>query len=348
MVVASGSNLQPQNDTIQNNARFGIWVLKGAVLRAFDLTIAGNNSAGVSLSQASSAAIEQDVTGNVITGNGGNGVSIGDLSFVEFDGTNNVSGNLTQHYVTAAYLFVDMQKRTLTYAGAGHPPLLLWGGSSDGVRAVEENGLFLGAFEFATYSSVELPLQPGHWGLLYYRWDLGNNEPIGNRVWHRPLQGGQHVRIAAHFLDRLLPVGLEDSHRPARAHTMAVQEQHDLSYLFRILPCLLDSLPAFRPDPIDGLQFRDPVFDHAQDFGSEPPDQLLGQNRPDAFDQAAAEVPLNAFNRRGRHGFHELGLELEPVLFVSNPPALGLKPLPGSYGRQRSKDCYLVPVPSDF
>jgi hypothetical protein len=86
----------------------------------------------------------------------------------------------------------------------------------------------------------------------------------------------QHVRIAPHFFDRLLPIGLEDSHCSAGAHTMAVQEQHDFSYLFRFLPCLLNSLPAFGPDPVDGLQFRDPVLDHAQDFGSEPPDELLG------------------------------------------------------------------------
>jgi hypothetical protein len=86
----------------------------------------------------------------------------------------------------------------------------------------------------------------------------------------------QHVRIAPHLLDCLLPIGLEDSHRSASAHTMAVQEQHDFSYLFRFLPCLLNSLPAFGPDPVDGLQFRDPVLDHAQDFGSEPPDELLG------------------------------------------------------------------------
>ena len=46
-------------------------------------------------------------------------------------------GKFQHHYVTAAYLFVDMQKRTLTYAGAGHPPLLLWGGSSKGVRDVD-------------------------------------------------------------------------------------------------------------------------------------------------------------------------------------------------------------------
>src|SRR5664280_1932975 len=158
----------------------------------------------------------------------------------------------------------------------------------------------------------------------------------------------QHVRIAPHLLDCLLPIGFEDSHRSAGAHTMAVQEQHDFSYLFRFLPCLLNSLPAFRTDPVDGLQFRDPVLDHAQDFSSEPPDQLLGQNRPNAFDQAAAEVTLDPFNRRRRHGFHQSGLELKSVLFVSNPPALGLQPLPGGYGRQRFKDRYLVPVPSDF
>src|SRR6516165_5945254 len=36
-------------------------------------------------------------------------------------------GKFQHHYVTAAYAFVDMAKRKLTYAGAGHPPLLMWG-----------------------------------------------------------------------------------------------------------------------------------------------------------------------------------------------------------------------------
>ena len=76
-------------------------------------------------------------------------------------------GKFQHHYVTAAYAFVDMEKRTLTYAGAGHPPLLLWGASSRDVRDIAENGLFLGRFNFATYSSVEVPLKPGDWGLLY-------------------------------------------------------------------------------------------------------------------------------------------------------------------------------------
>ena len=129
---------------------------------------------------------------------------------------------------------------------------------------------------------------------------------------------------------------------------MAMQEQHDFSYLLPFLPCLLNSLPAFRSDPIDGLQFRDPVLDHAQDFSSEPPDELLGQNRPDTFDKAAAEVTLDSLHRCRWHGFHQSGLELESVLFVANPPALGLQPLPGGHGRQRSKDRHLVTLSSDF
>jgi len=75
-------------------------------------------------------------------------------------------GKFQRHYVTAAYLFADMRKGTLRYAGAGHPPLLLWS-RSEGVRAVEENGLFLGKFPQAAYSFVELPLKAGDWALLY-------------------------------------------------------------------------------------------------------------------------------------------------------------------------------------
>jgi serine phosphatase RsbU (regulator of sigma subunit) len=76
-------------------------------------------------------------------------------------------GKFQQHYVTAAYLYVDMERRTLKYGGAGHPPLVLWGGATGEVRKVEENGLFLGKFDFATYTSVEIPLEPGGWALLY-------------------------------------------------------------------------------------------------------------------------------------------------------------------------------------
>ena len=43
-------------------------------------------------------------------------------------------GKFQVHYVTAAYVVIDTERQTLTYAGAGHPPLLLrefgdWNGS---------------------------------------------------------------------------------------------------------------------------------------------------------------------------------------------------------------------------
>lgn len=76
-------------------------------------------------------------------------------------------GKFQQHYVTAAYIYLDMPHRTLRYAGAGHPPLLLWRDSSMNVRDVLENGLFLGRFNMARYASVELPVAPGDWALLY-------------------------------------------------------------------------------------------------------------------------------------------------------------------------------------
>ncbi len=76
-------------------------------------------------------------------------------------------GKFQHHYVTAAYVYVDMVKRAITYAGAGHPPLLMWSESGEGVRDVLENGLFLGTFEAATYAAVERPLAVGDWCLLY-------------------------------------------------------------------------------------------------------------------------------------------------------------------------------------
>ena len=128
-------------------------------------------------------------------------------------------GKFQHHYVTAAYLFVDMQKRTLTYAGAGHPPLLLWGGSSKGVRTVMENGMFLGRFPFATYSSVELPLQSGDRALLYTD---GISETANSAGVEFGTDGFTQFLVteqstsADHFADRLLE---ELSHWSARGST---------------------------------------------------------------------------------------------------------------------------------
>jgi phosphoserine phosphatase RsbU/P len=81
-------------------------------------------------------------------------------------------GKFEEHFVTAAYVFVDLDKFQLRYAGAGHPPLLMvprnhGKGPASESREVEANGLMLGLFPEANYSSVEIPLNSGARILLY-------------------------------------------------------------------------------------------------------------------------------------------------------------------------------------
>jgi len=116
-------------------------------------------------------------------------------------------GKFQHHFITASYLFLDMDQRTLTYAGAGHPPLLLWGGTSDGVRAIEENGLFLGKFAFAEYSSVQMPLEAGGWGLLYTDGIPETTDPAGTEFGterFREFLAAEQNTTADQFANRLL------------------------------------------------------------------------------------------------------------------------------------------------
>jgi phosphoserine phosphatase RsbU/P len=76
-------------------------------------------------------------------------------------------GKFQGHFVTAAYVLVDTDKQSLRYAGAGHPPLILRNHSANTTSEFVENGLFLGFFPEATYTSVELPFKEGDWGVLY-------------------------------------------------------------------------------------------------------------------------------------------------------------------------------------
>jgi phosphoserine phosphatase RsbU/P len=81
-------------------------------------------------------------------------------------------GKFEEHFVTAAYVFIDLDKFILRYAGAGHPPLLLAPhtnarGRDSESREVEANGPMLGLFPEATYSSVGIPLDAGDRVLLF-------------------------------------------------------------------------------------------------------------------------------------------------------------------------------------
>jgi serine phosphatase RsbU (regulator of sigma subunit) len=70
-------------------------------------------------------------------------------------------------YVTAACAAVDLATQTVTYAGAGHPPALLLRSKEGNLIQLAENGLFIGPFPQATYTSVSAPFESGDKLLLY-------------------------------------------------------------------------------------------------------------------------------------------------------------------------------------
>jgi sigma-B regulation protein RsbU (phosphoserine phosphatase) len=74
-------------------------------------------------------------------------------------------GNTQEQFVTAAYVYLDAASSTFRYSAAAHPAMLLL--RAGNVVELTENGLMLAAFSFATYSTVEHPLQPGDRLVLY-------------------------------------------------------------------------------------------------------------------------------------------------------------------------------------
>jgi len=76
-------------------------------------------------------------------------------------------GNMEGQFVTAGYLFLNVEKKELAYAGAGHPPLLVWRAGEKKVERIEENGLFLGAFPGCQYTTLKSSFLPGDRCLLY-------------------------------------------------------------------------------------------------------------------------------------------------------------------------------------
>ena len=76
-------------------------------------------------------------------------------------------GKFTHNFITAAYVYADLEENLMRYAGAGHPPVLQWRDSAGKTTQVLENGLILGMFEEARYEALEFPLEPGDRYVLY-------------------------------------------------------------------------------------------------------------------------------------------------------------------------------------
>jgi sigma-B regulation protein RsbU (phosphoserine phosphatase) len=78
-----------------------------------------------------------------------------------------LSGKLQGQFVTAAYLFLDLEAGAGRYSAAGHPPLLHYRAADQSIDDVVENGLILGIMPFASYQTRALTLGAGDRFLLY-------------------------------------------------------------------------------------------------------------------------------------------------------------------------------------
>jgi phosphoserine phosphatase RsbU/P len=77
-----------------------------------------------------------------------------------------LSGLLRGQFVSAAYLWLDTEKRSAAYAAAGHPPLLLW--RHNKLERIESNGLLFGVMrERDDYPVCAMQIYPGDRFLLY-------------------------------------------------------------------------------------------------------------------------------------------------------------------------------------
>ena len=116
-------------------------------------------------------------------------------------------GKFEEHFVTAAYLLVDLENHVLRYSAAGHPPLIMATHSGGNIREIEQNGLMLGLFPDAAYSSVEIPIGSGDRCLLYtdgvFEASNAAREEFSKSRCKEFLESHRHLP-AAHFADGLL------------------------------------------------------------------------------------------------------------------------------------------------
>jgi serine phosphatase RsbU (regulator of sigma subunit) len=76
-------------------------------------------------------------------------------------------GKLESDFVTAGYLYIDTVRQTVSYAGAGHPPLLVWRASGQKILEFRPKGVILGQFEEASFETVSLNFEQGDRFFLY-------------------------------------------------------------------------------------------------------------------------------------------------------------------------------------
>ncbi len=75
------------------------------------------------------------------------------------------TGQPRNQLISAAYLWLDTERRTARYSAAGHPPLLCWRQGT--LERIESNGFLLGMAPDCDYPVRTMTISPGDRFLLY-------------------------------------------------------------------------------------------------------------------------------------------------------------------------------------
>lgn len=88
-----------------------------------------------------------------------------------------LSNQLNNEFITAAYYHFNFKNHLLTYASAGHPPLIVYNRNTDEVREIMLKGIPIGVFEETKFKKTELAVKKGDRLILYTDgiWDVINN-----------------------------------------------------------------------------------------------------------------------------------------------------------------------------
>jgi phosphoserine phosphatase RsbU/P len=78
-----------------------------------------------------------------------------------------LSAQLQGQFVSAAYLWIDAERRIARYSAAGHPPIFCWCAACGKLARIESNGLLFGTPFDGDYPAREIPFASGDRFLLY-------------------------------------------------------------------------------------------------------------------------------------------------------------------------------------
>ncbi len=80
---------------------------------------------------------------------------------------NALKNELEEHYFSAAYFFIDREKMRLSYASAGHHPLLLFRQKNQQIIPLKPEGGLIGIYENGSYCCQEIDIEIGDRIVLY-------------------------------------------------------------------------------------------------------------------------------------------------------------------------------------